>query len=228
MMFSMTALCTSGSRTTPPEPTCCFVASNWGFMRIIISASEESRGMTVGRTLSTEINDRSSVARFGVCPSSISVVRCFRFVRSSTNTRLSVRIFSATCPYPTSTPYTLFAPFCKRQSVNPPVDRPESKTTLPVTLIEKYSSARSIFSPARHTYFGTSAVMRMVASFGTGIPALVAGTSLTKTFPWAIQDDCTVDSVPRRAHQVFAFSQKGSCSSWSFAHAWLWNRAHSE
>ena len=91
-----------------------------------------------------------------------------------------------TCPYPTSTPTTRAAPCCSRQSVKPPVDRPESSAALPHTSMPQCCSAASSFSPARHTYFGCSAVMVTAAGSPTGVPALVTGLPLTRTLPAAV------------------------------------------
>ena len=55
-----------------------------------------------------------------------------------------------TCPYPTSTPTTLAAPLCSRQSANPPVDTPASNALKPRTSTLKWSNAASSLRPALH------------------------------------------------------------------------------
>ena len=86
--------------------------------------------------------------------SGISVSSAARISRfSSDMTRLSERSFSASWEVPTSTAYTLSAPFCSIQSVNPPVDAPISRQIQPRGLMPNSSIAVSSFSPPRPTYF---------------------------------------------------------------------------
>ena len=68
---------------------------------------------------------------------------------------------------------TFIAPFCNKQSEKPPVDWPESRATLPSTLMLKCDRAFSSFSPARHTYFCSTAFSWMTADGETGWPALI-------------------------------------------------------
>ena len=53
------------------------------------------------------------------------------------------------------------APCCSRQSVNPPVEAPTSRQTLPSTSICQCSRARSSLSPPRLTYFRSSPSSRI-------------------------------------------------------------------
>ena len=79
-----------------------------------------------------------------------SCCRYRRFVRSNTTARGWTRIFSATWPYPTSTPYTFVAPLWSMQSVNPPVLSPESKHTHPSTSIEVIERLLQLQTAATH------------------------------------------------------------------------------
>lgn len=83
---------------------------------------------------------------------------------------------------------TCRAPLCSKQSVKPPVDKPESNAVSPATSIWKWSRAFSSLNPALQTYFGSSARILTTACFGTACPALVIVWSFTSTLPCAIQD----------------------------------------
>ena len=93
------------------------------------------------------MNDTSSVAtsyRVGAPTRARSPsVTCRMLALSTTVTRGSTRTRSATWPYPTSTPVTLAAPRCSRQSVKPPVDRPQSRAAAPATSTAKAERAAS-------------------------------------------------------------------------------------
>src|SRR5262249_9783823 len=65
--------------------------------------------------------------------------------------RLSCRNRQSNWPRPTSMATTRAAPRCSRQSVNPPVEAPMSRQTLPPTSIPKWSSAAASFKPPRLT-----------------------------------------------------------------------------
>jgi len=67
--------------------------------------------------------------------------------------------------------------------VKPPVDRPESRARLPVTVRSNTSRAFSNFNPALQTNLGTSALTRILASSGTGDPAFRVCLPLTNTLP---------------------------------------------
>mmetsp|Transcript_34018 Transcript_34018/g.85635 ORF Transcript_34018/g.85635 Transcript_34018/m.85635 type:complete len:299 (+) Transcript_34018:239-1135(+) len=189
MTFLITSWCTLVSRTTPFAPICPRVASNWGFMSTTSCPPGFIAAATAGSTLSTDINDRSRVA---MSTSSGRGCRYRRLVRSITTTRGSTRTFSATCPYPTSTPYTRVAPPCSAQSVNPPVESPASSITFPTTSISNSVSAFSSLRPPRHTNLGLSAIMAILTEDLTRVPALVMGCPSTSTLPCAIQDCTTV------------------------------------
>ena len=133
-----------------------------------------------------------------------------RLVRSITVTRGSVLICSCTWPYPTSTPYTRVAPLCKRQSVNPPVLRPESRATSFSGSISNSSRAFSSFRPPRQTYFGVSAVISIFTSGRSLVPALVTGCPLTSTLPCAIHDWTTL-------REYSGYSRRASSSSRALA-----------
>mmetsp|Transcript_9803 Transcript_9803/g.18406 ORF Transcript_9803/g.18406 Transcript_9803/m.18406 type:complete len:239 (-) Transcript_9803:170-886(-) len=179
----------AGSFTNPPREICSLRASNCGLIRTMRSPPRLRILQIAGITLSTEMKDRSSVTRD---TGSGSPFRCRTLVRSSTTTLWSTLTFSATCPYPTSTPYTFAAPRCNRQSVKPPVERPASIATTPCTSTLNSSSAASIFSPALHTYLGTSARISMLAVGRTWAPLLNTGSPSTLTLPCAIQDWMTL------------------------------------
>mmetsp|Transcript_33214 Transcript_33214/g.81623 ORF Transcript_33214/g.81623 Transcript_33214/m.81623 type:complete len:307 (+) Transcript_33214:570-1490(+) len=179
---------------------------------------------TAGNTLSTEMNDRSSVA---MSTGSGSGCRWRRLVRSITTTLGSTRTRSATWPYPTSMPYTRAAPFCSMQSVNPPVESPESSATLPSTLMPNSCNAFSSLSPPRHTYLGTSAMISSLHVDLIRVPALVTGWPSTSTFPCAIHDCATVRLYSGKRSQVSSSKRwrpgvgfrLGSCSAAASASA---------
>ena len=68
--------------------------------------------------MTTRSNPRKSDGKW-------DAARCRALVRSITTTRGSCRNFQASCPCPTSTANTRAAPYCSRQSVNPPVLAPD-------------------------------------------------------------------------------------------------------
>mmetsp|Transcript_5669 Transcript_5669/g.14746 ORF Transcript_5669/g.14746 Transcript_5669/m.14746 type:complete len:333 (-) Transcript_5669:91-1089(-) len=186
---STTSCRTCGSFTTPPEATLSLPASNCGFTSTTIRPPMRSTSRTAGITLSTEMKERSSVTMSTLSGRS-GAVRCRRLVFSMTTRRGSCRSFSATCPRPTSTPYTRAAPCCNRQSVKPPVDRPASSATFPATSISHRWKAASSLVPARHTYFGTDAMSSTLAPPFTCAPALCTGCPSTSTLPCRMKD-CT-------------------------------------
>src|ERR1700722_9056456 len=83
----------------------------------------------------------------------------------------------------TSMAKTLRAPFCSRQSVNPPVELPTSMQTRSSGRSGKSSSAPSSFSPARLAYRSVSPAISTSESLATCAPALSALTPLTRTWP---------------------------------------------
>src|SRR5699024_5596970 len=74
-------------------------------------------------------------------------------------------------------------PFCKAQSVKPPVDEPISTMILLFTVIEKSLSAFSNFKPPRPTY-------------GIGLPFTVKGMSSFTFIPGLSIRDCSVYTSP--------------------------------
>ena len=118
------------------------------------------------------------------------------FVFSIQTTLGSWRSFHANWPYPTSTEYTFFAPFCSMQSVNPPVEAPMSMHTMPSKEMEKCVIAFSSFRPPRLTYFNVFPWISIGASSAKVLPALSSRLLLTNTLPSIIM--------------VFAFSRDGA------------------
>ena len=103
---------------------------------------------------------------------------------------------------PTSTLYTYFAPLCKAQSVNPPVDAPISSTNLSLKSKFQVFIAFSNFKPPRLTYFNLFLIRIFKSSLSLNIvPAFVTTCSFTMTLPAIIS--------------LFAFSRvsKSSCST---------------
>ena len=78
------------------------------------------------------MNDTSATAP-STTPPIVSTVACRMLVRSSTTTRGSSRSLGWSWPWPTSRATTSAAPRDSRQSVNPPVDAPQSRTRRPPT-----------------------------------------------------------------------------------------------
>mmetsp|Transcript_20987 Transcript_20987/g.50094 ORF Transcript_20987/g.50094 Transcript_20987/m.50094 type:complete len:215 (-) Transcript_20987:199-843(-) len=156
---------TKASLMTPRVPTFSLPASNCGLMRMINSpASGFNTSQTLGSTLSTDMKERSRVTK-STSSGRSDARRCRRLHLSMAIRRGSWRSFSATCPRPTSMPYTRSTPFCSRQSVKPPVESPASRATLPQMSRPQWSSAASSLSPARHTYLGTSAMSSTATSW---------------------------------------------------------------
>lgn len=180
---------TNLSLITPPLPTCPFSASNWGLMSITRSTFSVVSTFIAGMTFSTDINERSRVTKSTF---SGSWVRFLKLVRSRTTQLGWSLILFATCPYPTSTPYTLLAPLCNSTSVNPPVERPESNATRSRTLSWKWSNAASSLRPPLHTYLGMMPSICTSASLHTCAPALLMIFPSTRTCPCTIHDWTTL------------------------------------
>ena len=128
-----TARWTSGSRTIPPLPSRARPASNCGFTRSTRSPSDRRAAGERGRD--REQRDERQVGD-GDVDRAAEVARLERAdVRALPHacTRGSWRSDHASCPRPTSTACTCAAPACSRQSVNPPVDAPASRTRRPRT-----------------------------------------------------------------------------------------------
>ena len=104
---------------------------------------------------------------------------------SSIETTFSLFLnFQSSWFFPTSTLNTSFAPFCKEQSVNPPVEAPMSKTSLSLKSKFHIFIAFSNFNPPRLTYFSLSLILIFNSSVSLNIvPAFVTLCSLTMTFP---------------------------------------------
>ena len=108
----------------------------------------------------------------------------YRMLVFSMHTTLSsLRSFHASCPCPTSTEYTLTAPFCSIQSVNPPVEEPTSIHIFPLIVTSKFSIAFSSFSPPRLTYFNVLPLTSILAVSAKVEPALSSFCPSTYTFP---------------------------------------------
>ena len=95
----------------------------------------------------------------------------------------SLRSFHASCPCPTSTEYTLTAPFCNIQSVKPPVDEPTSIHTFPSIVTSKFSMAFSSLRPPRLTYLSVLPLTSILAVSTNVEPALSSFCPSTYTFP---------------------------------------------
>mmetsp|Transcript_21115 Transcript_21115/g.41036 ORF Transcript_21115/g.41036 Transcript_21115/m.41036 type:complete len:256 (+) Transcript_21115:366-1133(+) len=130
------------------------------------------------------MKDASHTTRSGVS-GTILDVRLRAFVRSSTTTFSSLRRFNASSPYPTSTEYTLAAPFASSTWVKPPVEHPTSTATFPMALRPKplnSSSACAIFMPPRDTHgCGFWPLRRTLSVILTLVAPLWTGLSLTRT-----------------------------------------------
>src|SRR3989339_508005 len=178
---------TFSSRTTPPLPTFLGPASNWGLTKITRTAGPWSLGAVrperisaiFGISFLTEMND-TSITTTSIGSVILEMSKCLKFSRSKFTTRGSFLIFQWSCPYPTSTQNTFLAPFCKRQSVNPPVEAPTSRQTLSVMLTSNSRKAFSSLSPPRLTK-GMTSLMTTSTSSAKTAPALSATTPFTKT-----------------------------------------------
>ena len=92
--------------------------------------------------------------------------------------------FQSSWFFPTSTLNTCFAPFCREQSVNPPVEAPMSKTVFSLKFKFHIFIAFSNFNPPRLTYWSLSLILMFNSSESLNIvPAFVILCSLTMTFP---------------------------------------------
>ena len=98
-------------------------------------------------------------------------------------TRGSFRSFQSSWPWPTSTEYTLTAPFCSIQSVKPPVDAPTSMQTFPSRVRSKFFIAFSNFKPPRLTYGSGFPFKTISTSSGNMEPALSSRSLSTRTSP---------------------------------------------
>ena len=99
------------------------------------------------------------------------------FTPSMHVTRGSSRSLGCNWLCPTSTPTTLAAPRCKRQSVKPPVDWPTSRQCKPATSSATFASAPSSFKPPRETNFSSSLASTSSATSSSNVtPGLVSGT----------------------------------------------------
>src|SRR4029077_15909353 len=112
-------------------------------------------------------------------------------------------------PCPVSTAMTRAAPCCKRQSVNPPVDVPTSRQTLPATSTCQCSRAASSVRPPRLTYMRSSPSRRMSAEPSTAAPAFSTFCPLTSTLPARI-------SACARSREVVTPRSSSSLSSRTF------------
>ena len=83
----------------------------------------------LGSPYSFEKVGQAGVEVSELLPELKTIVDKVAVVRSMHTTRGSWRNFQASCPYPTSTAQTRFAPRCSKQSVNPPVDAPTSSVS---------------------------------------------------------------------------------------------------
>ena len=121
--------------TPRPLSASALPASNCGLTSATILPFDFSKAMAGGKIFRSEIKEQSITARSagengcGNC----SGFKCRALVFSMTTTRLSFRSFHANWPCPTSTAKTFAAPFCRRQSVKPPVEAPRSIATVPAT-----------------------------------------------------------------------------------------------
>ena len=113
-----------------------------------------------------------------------SSLRSFMCISSNERTLSSFLNFQSSWFFPTSTLYTHFAPFCKAQSVNPPVDAPISSTDLSLKSKSQVFIAFSNFKPPRLTYFNLSLIRIFNSSLSLSIvPAFVTTCSFTMTLP---------------------------------------------
>src|SRR4029077_16629884 len=190
---------TSGSRMTPPRPTCARPASNCGFTRTTEAAPRDAHRASAGSARRSEMKERSATTTAGMYGSIVGA-RSRTFVRSITVTRGSIRRLQASGPSPTSTAITRAAPRWRRQSVNPPVEAPASRQSRPPGSTAKRSSAAASLPPARDTKARGGAESATEASAATSDPALVAVTPATVTLP-AFTASCAWDRLaasPRR------------------------------
>ena len=99
------------------------------------------------------------------------------FTPSMQVTRGSSRSRACNWLWPTSTPTTLAAPRCSRQSVKPPVDCPTSRQQNPDTSSAVCASAPSSFKPPRETNLSISLASTSSATSSSNVtPGLVSGT----------------------------------------------------
>jgi len=114
-----------------------------------------------------------------------SAFNCRALVCSITTTRGFLRSDSCSSPSPTSMAYTLRAPRCSKQSVNPPVEAPTSAQIFSKGLTLNLSSAALSFSPARETNSGLAS-KQTLQSGKTNWEGLLAITPLTLIKPSSI------------------------------------------
>lgn len=109
------------------------------------------------------------------------------FVRSMTVTLGSFLRRHESCPYPTSTANTLFAPKERRTSVKPPDEAPISMQTLSLGSVENESIAlRSLSAPLlAHSRLASTSIWSVFAIL---TPAFVILVPATLTSPARIRD----------------------------------------
>ena len=95
-----------------------------------LAPSSQFKSYAAGITKVSDINDKSNTAKSTASGTSPGC-KCLKLNCSRATTRASLRNFHTNWFVPTSNAYTRRAPCCSKQSVNPPVEAPASRQTIP-------------------------------------------------------------------------------------------------